>query len=613
MSKPSWIGVTLNNRYRIDETLGQGGMSAVFKATDPNLKRVVAIKLIHPHLAENQQFVYRFEEEAAAVAKLRHPNIVQVYDFDHDDDTYYMVLEFVAGESLNQRVRRLSASGRQIPLADALLAIAQVCDAVDYAHKRGLVHRDIKPANIMIDVQGQAILMDFGIVKIVGGEKHTATGAVVGTAHYMAPEQVKGENADFRADIYSIGVTLFEILSGRPPYTADSVMTIMMMHLTDPIPDISAMRNDVPASVKGIIEKAMAKDPADRYQSAAEMAADLRGAIAQAGSQPARPANPPTAAGNSAAAATQLSGQSPAVQSAPHTPAPPLAAVDSGVTAFTPPPPSTGASRTMPPPSAMDSGATINAPTPASQPGISYSPASSSGTGPLTPPPPSRPVYIPAEQQQPLPAAQKLPLPKPLMIGGAIAVLVVIILIAAWVAFGGSKNPDDNSAVLAQSATQTALALAVLPPTATEEPTATITHTATPTEIPPTPTETIQPTITNTLPPSPTPTITVPPGIPFVRINGITISAQNRYVVEYETFEYTEQLPGMHIHFFFNTVTPENAGSPGSGPWILYGGPRPFTGYRVSDKPAAATHMCALVANANHSIQLNSGHCFILP
>ncbi|MCA9933498.1 MAG: serine/threonine protein kinase, partial [Anaerolineales bacterium] len=146
MSQPTWIGQTLNGRYRIEELLGQGGMSAVYKATDPNLRRVVAIKLIHSHLSNNPNFVRRFEEEAAAVAQLRHPNIVQVFDFNHDGETYYIVFEFVPGETLQARLARLSKNGRTLPLNETLQIAASMGDALDYAHKRGLVHRDIKPA-----------------------------------------------------------------------------------------------------------------------------------------------------------------------------------------------------------------------------------------------------------------------------------------------------------------------------------------------------------------------------------------------------------------------------------------------------------------------------------
>src|SRR5688572_14054966 len=267
MNQPSWIGQTLSGRYKIDGLLGQGGMSAVYKAADPNLKRVVAVKLIHPHLSSDTSFVQRFESEAAAVASLRHSNIVQAYDFNNDNGTYYMVLEFIAGETLQDRMKRLVENGRQLTLEETLKFISNIADAVGYANERGIVHRDIKPANIMLDVQGQAILMDFGIVKIMGGDSHTTTGALVGTARYMSPEIIRGTSPDHRADIYSLGVTLFEMLSGRPPFISDSAMTLMMMHLNDPVPDVRDFRSDVPAEINRILEKCLEKEREDRYQS----------------------------------------------------------------------------------------------------------------------------------------------------------------------------------------------------------------------------------------------------------------------------------------------------------------------------------------------------------
>ncbi|NTW44422.1 MAG: serine/threonine protein kinase, partial [Anaerolineaceae bacterium] len=276
MSSPTWIGQTLNGRYVIQELLGQGGMSAVYKASDPNLKRVVAIKLIHPHLAMDNQFVQRFEEEAAAVASLRHPNIVQVYDFNSDKDVSYMVLEFIPGETLQDHLKRLSIQNRSMSIENAIKYTLNMCDALGYAHQRGMIHRDIKPANIMLDVFGQAILMDFGIVKIIGGNQHTATGAVMGTARYMSPELIRSEPADARSDIYSLGVTLYEMLSGKTPFNADSAMTLMMMHLNDPVPDPRVLRNDLPPSLVEILKKALTKDRNQRYQSTAELAADLK-------------------------------------------------------------------------------------------------------------------------------------------------------------------------------------------------------------------------------------------------------------------------------------------------------------------------------------------------
>lgn len=285
MDQPTWIGRSLGGRYRIDAMLGQGGMSAVYKATDPNLKRVVAIKLIHPHLSIDPTFVQRFESEAAAVASLRHPNIVQVFDFNSDNGVYYMVLEFIPGETLQDRLKRLSDTNRRLSVEEALKFTANIADAVGYSHQRGMVHRDIKPANIMLDVQGQGILMDFGIVKIMGGDSHTSTGAVVGTARYMSPEIIRGEVADHRADIYSLGVTLYEMLSGRPPFMADSAMTLMMMHLNDPVPDVRGFRPDIQPEIVGIIQKCLAKDRNARYQSAAELSADLKNALLYAGGQ----------------------------------------------------------------------------------------------------------------------------------------------------------------------------------------------------------------------------------------------------------------------------------------------------------------------------------------
>jgi serine/threonine protein kinase len=279
MMTTGWEGKVLGGRYEIGELLGQGGMSSVYKAIDPNLRRSVAIKLIHPHLSNNPEFVRRFEEEAASVARLRHPNIIQVYDFNTDSGVYYMVMEYLAGETLGARLKRLNATGRSLLLKDSLKYTADICKAAGYAHQRGMIHRDIKPANVMLDVHGNAILMDFGIARILGGQQHTATGAVLGTALYMAPEQIQGLHPDARADIYSIGVLLYESLSGHPPFEADSAMTLMMMHLNDPVPDLEQFRPGIPAQVKHIVNRALEKDRAQRFQSGEEMEAALQEAL----------------------------------------------------------------------------------------------------------------------------------------------------------------------------------------------------------------------------------------------------------------------------------------------------------------------------------------------
>lgn len=528
------VGKTLGKRYVIEELLGQGGMSAVYKASDPNLKRVVAVKVIHPHLSTDPDFVKRFEEEAAAVAQLRHPGIVQVHDFNRDDDIYYMVLEFVPGETLQDHLKRLNDSGRKLSPTKAMEYMAGACDAVDYAHQRGMIHRDIKPANLMLNTLGQVILMDFGIAKIVGSQRHTATGAVVGTAMYMSPEQIKGEQPDRRTDIYSLGVTLYEMVSGRPPFEADSAMTLMMMHINDPVPNPKKLNPDVPDSLVDIINKALAKDPADRYQTAAQMAAALRNALAG------------RAAGPIPSARSTMVEETPTMMKS-------------------------GKATTVEPVGVPRGTVVESSPQPAYR-------------GTMVESAPQQTPYS-TPQAAPPKAKSRSMLP---IIGGVVIVLICLVVGGGLIAsqlFNGTTPTDEatNPPTQQQAATDAPLVIAE---------TATVSVTDTPTA---------------------TPTATIPPG-PYVKILSITIDANNRYVVEYETFEFTESLPGMHIHFFWNTVPVENAGYPGSGPWKLWGGPRPFIFYRVSDKPAAATQLCARVANGNHSLNgLESGNCVDLP
>jgi serine/threonine protein kinase len=278
VNKPDWVGQTLGGRYQIQELIGQGGMSSVFKAFDPNLQRVVAVKLIHPHLSNDPRFTARFEDEARAVAKLRHANIVQVYDFNHDGELFYMVQEFVPGQTLQSLLGKLNERGERLSLATAIQYTVDVCRAIDYAHRLGMIHRDIKPANIMINEDDQAILMDFGIVKLLQGESHTTTGTIVGTLSYMSPDLIRGEPPDARSDIYSLGVVMFEMLSGRVPFQADSAVTLMMMHQNEPVPDLHTLRQDTPEDLIGIVQKSLAKTRPERYNSAGEMATTLSAA-----------------------------------------------------------------------------------------------------------------------------------------------------------------------------------------------------------------------------------------------------------------------------------------------------------------------------------------------
>ncbi len=275
--KPTWIGKTIGGRYKIHDLLGRGGMSSVYKAEDPNLQRTVAVKIIHPHLSENPEFVKRFEQEAAAVAKLRHPNIMQVHDFNHDNGVYYIIFEYIPGQPLDARLKNLSEAHIRMPIQDAVKLMIPLCDAVAYAHGRKMIHRDLKPSNVMVDLLNQPILLDFGIAKIIGGDLvHTATGATVGTAAYMAPEQVLGEEINHQADIYSLGVILYEMAAGHPPYEGNSPLTIMMKHVNEPLPDIRLSNSNLPTAFATVLAKALAKKPQDRYESATEMALALR-------------------------------------------------------------------------------------------------------------------------------------------------------------------------------------------------------------------------------------------------------------------------------------------------------------------------------------------------
>ena len=548
MSTSNWVGKTLSNRYVIEEMLGQGGMSAVYKATDPNLKRVVAVKLIHTHLSSNPDFVKRFEEEATAVAQLRHHGIVQVYDFNQDNGVYYMILEFVPGETIQDHLKRLNDSGRKLSPRNAIQYMIDACEAVDYAHQRGMIHRDIKPANLMLNTSGHVILMDFGIAKIVGSQRHTATGAVVGTAMYMSPEQIKGEQPDRRTDIYSLGVTLFEMVGGRPPYEAESAMTLMMMHINDPIPDPRKLNPDVPEALVAVINKALAKDPNQRYQTCAEMASALRNALAQLDSP-------------KASSATRLEDATlrPSGPGATTIEPPSGTVVESG--------PMQGYQGTM-----VESG-----PPPQGGTYVETGPMSSAA-GPRTS------VDAPRMGQMPpsAPPAKKSKLAIPLIIG---AVLVLICLVGGGIALAGSLLSGGEE------------------PTPTVAPVVII-NTVAPTIEAATdvPTETAIP-------------VTPTPEGPYVVITNISIDG-GYYSVDYEVHNLPPDPGGMHVHMFFNTVPPDQAGMSGSGPWKLtYGsyGPSPFKGYSTSSKPAAATQMCALIANANHSVQQNSGNCVDLP
>jgi hypothetical protein len=272
------VGKTVG-RYRIVARLGRGGMAEVFKAYQPGLDRYVAIKTLHTHLVEDSDFVARFEREAHAIGKLRHPNIVQALDFDREGELYFMAMEYIDGPTLKDELKARKSANKLYTLPEIARIFSALCSAIDYAHSRGMVHRDLKPANVMINQQGQVVLTDFGIARIMGATQYTQTGALSGTPAYMSPEQGQGERADERSDIYSMGVMLYEMVTGMVPYDADTPFAIIMKHINEPLPMPRTINPQLPEAVERIVLKAMSKNPNDRYQTAGEMARALREVI----------------------------------------------------------------------------------------------------------------------------------------------------------------------------------------------------------------------------------------------------------------------------------------------------------------------------------------------
>lgn len=267
-------------KYHILEPLGRGGMSQVYRAYHPQLDRYVAIKVLRAELLDEEPFMSRFRREAQAVAALRHPHIVQVHDFDVQDEISFMVMELLEGDTLKTRLNDYRVRGEQMPLGEVIRILLDVLDGLAFAHEAGMVHRDIKPANILLSKRGQAVLADFGIAQMLGQTRHTMSGALMGTLAYMAPEQGLQGTCDARSDLYSVGILLYEMLTQHPPYEADTPLAVLMKHLNDPLPLMITGETAVPAPFEQILLKALAKDPEDRYQRAEKMSEALLQAAA---------------------------------------------------------------------------------------------------------------------------------------------------------------------------------------------------------------------------------------------------------------------------------------------------------------------------------------------
>jgi serine/threonine protein kinase len=271
-------------QYRLVSQLGQGGMAIVYKAYQASMDRYVAVKILPRHYAAEPGFSARFEQEARVIARLEHPHILPVHDFGKAGDYTYLVMRFVQAGSLSQTLH-----GQPAPISLIRKVIAQIGDALDYAHSRGVVHRDVKPSNILIDERGNCLLTDFGIAKMVESSAYfTKTGAFIGTPAYMSPEQAQGDTVDGRSDLYSLGIVLYEMATGAPPFDAETPVAAAIKHIYDPLP-LPRRRNPLLAEgMERVILKALAKDRESRYQTAAELAADLERELTRP------PANPET-------------------------------------------------------------------------------------------------------------------------------------------------------------------------------------------------------------------------------------------------------------------------------------------------------------------------------
>src|SRR4051794_18432118 len=260
------------DRYELEELVGKGGMSSVYRAKDRLLERTVAIKMLHEHYSRDDDYVERFRREARAAAQLSHPNIVTVIDRGEADGRQFIVFEYIDGDNL----KSLVDVGGQLPIEQAVALAHQIARALAFAHEHGLVHRDVKPQNVLLNGDGRAKVTDFGIARSLD-VKHgmTQTGTVLGTSDYIAPEQAQGQTVSAQTDVYSLGVVLYELLTGEVPFPGENFVAVAMRHINEPPPSARARRPDVSPRLDAALQRAMAKDPADRFPSMDAFCAEL--------------------------------------------------------------------------------------------------------------------------------------------------------------------------------------------------------------------------------------------------------------------------------------------------------------------------------------------------
>ncbi|MCR8641708.1 Stk1 family PASTA domain-containing Ser/Thr kinase [Paenibacillus sp. N1-5-1-14] len=265
------IGHTLGGRYEILELIGGGGMALVYKAQDLLLHRKVAIKILRQQYIHDEEFIRRFRREAQSAASLSHPNVVSIYDVGQEEDTYYIVMEYVEGKTLNDLIKEKAP----LQVEEAIGIASQISDALDHAHHNEIIHRDIKPHNILIGRNGRVKVTDFGIARATTSSSITQTGSVIGSVHYFSPEHAKGTNAGEKSDLYSLGIVLFQMLTGKLPFRGENPISVALKHLQEEVASPRSVNPLIPQSVENVILKALRKRPEERYQSAKQMLSDL--------------------------------------------------------------------------------------------------------------------------------------------------------------------------------------------------------------------------------------------------------------------------------------------------------------------------------------------------
>jgi serine/threonine-protein kinase len=270
------IGSLLNGRFRLEEQIGSGGMSTVYRAFDPTLERWVAIKLMHRDISHDPDQLERFRREARAVARLSHPHLVTVIDAGEDEGTPFIVFEYVEGETLKERIRRLG----RLPVGEAVAYAIEIGRALSAAHAEKLVHRDVKPQNVLVDAEGRAKVTDFGIARSLEAQGLTAAGRVLGTTDYVSPEQALGHDVTEQSDVYSLGIVLYEMLTGEVPFRGDTQVAVAMQHVQEPLPDVQKLRPEISAALAAVIERATTKETGNRYLTADAVVHDLEQVLA---------------------------------------------------------------------------------------------------------------------------------------------------------------------------------------------------------------------------------------------------------------------------------------------------------------------------------------------